>query len=101
MVQKVLKPRSPTIGPLMFECGDDAGSGERSALGRDAGRRIETDRMLGFAGIEVAHIVDARARDGIENVLGKIAVRIDDGDSLPRMDVAHREIEENGTLARS
>ena len=85
----------------MLERGDDAGGGEGAALGRDPCRRIEADRRVGLAGIEVAHIVDARARDGIENVLGEIAVRVDDGNTFPRVDVAHREIEEDRALARS
>ncbi len=85
----------------MLERGDDAGGGKRAALGRDLGRGIEADRILGLAGVEVAHVVDARARDGVENVLGKVAVRVDDRNALPREDVAHGEIEEERAFARA
>ena len=85
----------------MLERRDDAGGGERAALGRDPGRRIEADRILGLAGVEVAHVIDARARDGVENVLGEVAVRIDDGDALARVDVAHGEIEQERAFARA
>ena len=66
--EEVLQPRSPAVGPQVLERRDDAGGGERPALGRDPGRRIEADRILGLAGVEVAHVIDARARDGVENV---------------------------------
>ena len=66
--KEMLKARSPAVGPQVLERRDDAGGGQRPALGRDPGRRIEADRILGLAGVEVAHVVDARARDGVENV---------------------------------
>jgi hypothetical protein len=56
---------------------------ERAAFGRDPGRGIEADGIVGLAGVEIAHVVDARSRFGVENVLGEIAVRIDDGDAPP------------------
>ena len=74
----------------------EAASARRS--GAISGRRIEADRILGLPGVEVAHVIDARTRDGVENVLGQIAVRIDDGNALSRDDVAHREIEEERAL---
>jgi len=40
-------------------------------------------------------------RNGVENVLGEVAVRIDDGNAFSCRDVAHREIEEDRTFARS
>ena len=35
------------------------------------------------------------ASNGVENVFGEVAVRIDDGDALTGADVAHRKIEED------
>ena len=43
----------------MLERRDDAGGGERPTLGRDTGRGVEADRILGLAGVEVAHVIDA------------------------------------------
>ncbi len=67
----------------MLERGDDTGGGECPAFGRDPGRGIEADGILGLAGVEVADIIDAGARDGVENILGEVAVRIDDGNASP------------------
>ena len=85
----------------MLERRDDAGSGKRPALGRDPGRGIEADRIFGLASVEVAHVINAPARDGVENVLGKIAMRIDDRHALSCTDVAHGEIEQERALARA
>ena len=101
MKKEVLKARAPAVGPEVLERGDDAGSGERSPRRRYLGRGVEADGILGLAGVEVAHLVDAGARDGIENVLGEVAVGVDDGDTLARIDVAHREIEEKRALTRA
>ena len=97
--EEVFEARPPAVGPEVLERGDDAGGGERPALGRDPCRGIEADGMLGLARVEVAHVVDARARDGVENVHGEVAVRVDDGDALARIDVAHGEIEKERALA--
>ena len=76
----MLKARSPTLAPQMLEGGDDAGGGERVALGRNLRQRIEPDRTLGVAGVEVADRVGALGRDAIRYRLGQVAVRVDDGD---------------------
>ena len=99
--EEMFEARPPAVGPEVLERRDDAGSGERAPLRRNLGRGVEADRVLGLAGVEVAHLVDARARDGVENILGEVAVRVDDGDSLARIDVAHGEVEEERALARA
>src|SRR4029077_14229931 len=97
----MLKPRSPAVGPQMLERRDDAGCRQSPALGRDPGGGIEAGRKLHLARVEVAYVVDPRARDRIEDVVAKIAVRIDDGDALTGVDVAEREIKEERRFARS
>src|SRR5580700_6685210 len=97
----MLKARSPAVGPQVLERRDDAGGSQRPALGRDPGRGIEADRIFGLAGVEVAHIINALAGDGVEDVCGEIAVRVDDRHSLPCADVVHGEIEQERALART
>jgi hypothetical protein len=70
-------------------------------LGRDLGRGIETDGIHGLASVEVVHVVDAGAWDCIENVFGEIAVRIDHGHSLCRVDITHCEIVEKSAFPES
>src|ERR1700722_8377622 len=101
MEKEMLKARSPAVGPKVLERGDNAGGGQRPALGRNPGRGIESDRILGLAGVEVAHVINTPARDSIENVGCEIAVRIDDRDAFSRIDVVHGEIEQEGALARA
>jgi hypothetical protein len=43
--KEMLKARSPAVGPKVLERCNDAGSGQRPALGRDPGRGIEADRI--------------------------------------------------------
>jgi hypothetical protein len=95
----VLQSRPPQIRPQVFEGGHDAGSGKRSPLGRDPRRGIEADRPLAVGHVEIAYVVDARARDGVEDVERQVAVRVDHGDPLPCHDVAHGEVEEERRFA--
>ena len=94
VIEEMFEARSPAITPEMLERGDDAGGGKRAPRWRDSGSRIEADRILRLPGVEVAHLIDTRMRDGVENVLGQVAVWVDDGDALSRDDVGHRKIEE-------
>ena len=102
VTEEVLQPRLPQLSDqrcLNAETMPEAASARRSGAMRVAG--IEADRILGLAGVEVAHVVDARARDGVEDVGREVAVGIDDGDSLARVDVAHCEIEQERRFARA
>ena len=61
--EEVFEAGPPAVGPEVLERRDDAGSGERAPLRRNLGRGIEADGILGLAGVEVAHLVDAGARE--------------------------------------
>ena len=43
--KEMLKARAPAVGPQVLKDGDNAGSGQCPALGRDPGRGIEADRI--------------------------------------------------------
>ena len=62
-------------------------------------RRVEADRPLRIGHVEIAHVIDARARDGVENIERQVAVRIDHGDAFPCQDIAHGEIEQKRRFA--
>ena len=99
--QEVLQPRSPALAPEVLEGGDDAGGGERVALGRDVRQRIEADRPLGIGGVEIADLMGAFGRDAIRDRLGEVAVRVDDGDALAGDDVVHGQVEKRRALSRA
>ena len=99
--EEMLKPWSPAVAPYMLERRYDAGRGKRAALWSDFSRRIEADWIFRLGGVEVAHVVDARARDGVENIGREIAVWIDDDGTFARENVGHGEIEQQRALART
>jgi hypothetical protein len=71
------------------------------ALGRDVRKRIEAHRPLGVSGIKIADRMGAIGWNTIRHRLGKIAVGVDDGDTLRRHDVMHGQVEDHGALARA
>jgi hypothetical protein len=100
MKKKVFQPRPEALAPEVFEGGDDARGGERPALGRKLRQRIEADRMLAIAGIEIAYLIGACGRNAIRHRLGEVAVRVDNGDPVAGDDVVHGEIKQGRGLAR-
>ena len=71
------------------------------AFGSDLRSGIEANRVLGLAGVEVTYVVDARARDGVEDVLGKVAVGVDDRHSLACDDIGHGKVKEERRFSRA
>ena len=51
------------------------------------------------ADIEVADLVGSLGRNAIDDRLGKVAVRVDDGDPFPADDVVHGEVEQRRAFA--
>ena len=82
----------------MLEGGHDAGGGECPALGRDTRYRIKADRTFRIGHVQIAYVVDARARDGVENVEREVAVGINYRDALSPADIPHRQIEQESTF---
>ena len=67
-------------------------------VGRSRAQEIEPDRMLQVRRIEICHVLDAPARDVVEQIRREIAMRIDDADSMPGTDVLENEIVEKCRL---
>jgi hypothetical protein len=99
VIKEVFKPRSPTVPPQVLECGNHPRRGERLARWRNTSKRVEPDRKFGVGDVEVAHLVCALGRHGVDNGFGKVAVRVDDGDPLAGINVVHGEIEQRCALA--
>ncbi len=85
----------------MLERRDDTGSGKGMPRARHVRQRIEADRMLRVGNIEIANVMHAAARHGVDNRVGKIPMGIDDAYPLPRMDVVHGEIEKKRRFSAS
>src|SRR5205807_879594 len=97
--QKIFEPRTPAVAPEVLEGRNDAGGGERVPLPRHARERIKANRIVGVGDIEVAHLMRPARRQGINNGLRQVAMRIEDGDPVAGINIVHGEIEENGALA--
>jgi len=68
----------------VLERGNDAGwaaSARRSGGTLVAG--LKADGPLCIGHVEIAHVIDAGTRDGVEDTERQVAVRIDHGDTFP------------------
>src|SRR5665213_2899136 len=83
----------------MLESRHYAGGGERPALGRDTRGGIEPDRLLRVGRVEIAHVIDARTWDGVENVERQVAMGVNYSDALSPADVPHRQVEQKCAFA--
>ena len=68
---------------------------------RDVRDYIEGDNAISVVGVEVDEVAGARARKFIEDLVLQIAVRIDDADAAPSMDVLHDDVLQRARLAHA
>src|SRR5262245_48674921 len=99
VIEKMLKPRSPTLGPQVLESRDNASRSKGATARANLSCRIEPHRQLSFGGVKVADIIDARARYCVEQIECRIPVGVDERHALPGVDVCHREIAHERRLA--
>ena len=97
--QDVLEAGPPAVRPDRLEGGDDTRDGQVAVLGRVVGEDVEADRISEVGGVEVADVIDARAGDVVEEALGEVAVRVEEGDALAGGDVLQDQVLEEGRLA--
>jgi len=72
-----------------------------AVAGCDVGEKIEADGEVEVAGIEIHKIVGAPRRDAVEQLLGEIAVRIDQPDTVPGGKMLHDEITQQRRFSRT
>ena len=71
------------------------------AVRLDLGKKVESDRMAEVRRIKKDDVVGASSWDVVEELLGQVAVRVDDRESSTLDDVLDDEIAEQRTLAGS
>ena len=92
--------RGPQLSAqIALKAADDARDGQVAVLGRVVGEDVEADRMSEVGGVEVADVIDARAGDAVEEALGEVAVRVEEGNPLAGLDVLQDQVLEEGRLA--
>ncbi len=101
VVEYVLHPWPPRISPDGFEGFDDAGRHQWAVIGRDVCQWIEPDGELNVSGIEINEVIRPAGRNLAQQVLGKIAVGINDGDAVAPVDVLDDEVAKQGRLSRT
>jgi hypothetical protein len=68
----------------------DARGRERLPVRGDPRQRVEPDWARRIRGIQIAHVIRALRRQGVENGFREIAVRVDDAHALTAGDIVHR-----------
>ena len=63
-------------------------------------QQIEPDWKFHVRRIEIRHVLDAMPGNVVENVICQVAVRINDGNAMPGLDVLEDQIAEQGGFAR-
>ena len=70
-------------------------------VGRSRAQEIEPDGMFQVRRIKIRHVLDATARDVVEQVRREIAVRVYDADPMPGANVLENEIVKKCRLPRA
>jgi hypothetical protein len=66
---------------------------------RDIGEHIHANGVLKIAGIEIREVVGPLRRDVVQQFFGKVAVRVNDANTMPEGYVLDDEISKQGSLA--
>ena len=63
-------------------------------------KRVEADGIIHIRRVEIKHIAGAVAWDAVDDLFGQIAMRVDQGDASPRMNVLQNSGFEKSRLPR-
>jgi RNase P protein component len=70
-------------------------------IGRGISKQIETDWIFHVGGIEICHVLNAVVRNVVQKVIRQIAVRINDADTAPGLNILENQTAEQGRFTRS
>jgi hypothetical protein len=101
VVQEVFKPRPPRITPDGFERPDYPGGHLVALVSGHVRQKIQGDGKLDIAGIEVAEVVRAPRRDVVEDLLGQVAVGINQPDAVPKGNVLNDQVAQKRRFPRT
>ena len=99
MAKDLLEPRAPHVDPDGAHAGNDPVGNDGALIGARVFEDVEADGIGAVGEIEIADLVVARRRHERERFFGKVAVRIDDEESIAARDVLRHDVEEKGGLA--
>src|SRR5882724_13165228 len=85
--------------PYFLECRDDA-RGDQMPVVRRGSKQIDCKRVL-CRWVEIYHFVGSPRWNVVKDVQGQIAVRVNDADTPPGLDVLKNEIAEQGGFSRA
>ena len=68
-------------------------------IGSNTGQGIQPDRVFTVSRIKVDEVVCSRRRDMVEQILGEVAMRIDQSDTIPCGDMLKDQIPEESAFA--
>src|SRR5574341_877788 len=71
------------------------------AILRHVEKDVEADGKFPVARVEIHHVIRAATGNVVQNVMGKVAVRVDHAHTLSIFDVLKNEIPEEGRFSRT
>jgi hypothetical protein len=86
----MLHAHAPCVGPHFFENIDHAGGSERNPLLGNVTKRIVTVRLLRIGCIEINYSVPLRCRNACCDARNKIAMRIDQRETISAFQILER-----------
>jgi hypothetical protein len=97
--ENVIEARPPAIRPDMPESGHNTISDNRPEVGRHVREGVEADRAFDVGRVYVDEVIRPRSRDVRKDGFRKIAMRIEQRDALPSLEILPDEVEKDGALA--
>lgn len=70
-----------------------------TALGRNIRQKVQADGELPVGGIEVGEVVGAVGREMVQQLIGEIAVGINEANAVPQGEVLEDQVPQQGGLA--
>src|ERR1700687_5838902 len=101
IADQILCARSPEVSPESFQDADQRRCDQLTLVGGHAFQDIE--RYVGFdvTGIEIDNVGKAMAWDDVQHTLGKVAVRVNQSESLPPFEMRPNERLEDRGFSRA
>src|SRR5579859_7035642 len=91
-VEDVFQARSPKVRPNALKCAHNTGCDQMPFIVERLSKQIEADRMPQIGRIEIGHVFDTSAWNVIKDFSSQIAVRVNDADTVARLDVLENQV---------
>ena len=103
-VRSAFRRMCSNLGPqksaqTFFKNGDHAGGDQIPMVGRNVFQGIEGHGVFEVGWVEIDHVLDPALRDQLQDLLGQVAVGIDQGQAVARLNVVGSHVQEERRFA--